>query len=628
MHSPDLTQENIAKLAALFPNCVTEARGKDGKLKKAVDFDQLRQELSNHIVEGPQERYRLDWPGKREALLAANAPIAKTLRPCREESVDFDTTKNLFIEGDNLEALKLLQETYLGKVKMIYIDPPYNTRNNLIYMDDFAESNSEYLARSNQSDASGNKLISNTEANGRFHSDWLSMIYSRLKIAKSFLTNDGILFVSIDDNEGANLKRLCDEIFGEGNYKGTIVRATGQTTGQDSGGLGSSFDYVLIYSKDPDTELSGLPLAENDLERYEEEDERGKYALWQLRKTGSNDRREDRPNMFFPVIDPVGNNVYPIGPTGYESCWRFDSKGYAKLVSENFIVWKKRVKNGKEVWWPYVKTYLEGRTKRPSPLWDDLDGSKKASIDLRALMEGNVFDNPKPVSVIRRLIQILPATNKNDYLVMDFFAGSGTTAQAVMESNQADGGSRRFIIVQLPATCDSDTNAFRLGFKTISEITRKRMTRAGVKLKADSPLINRNLDVGFRAFKIDSSNMEPVYYSADSVKQESLLAHIDNIRPGRTSEDLLFQVLLDWGVDLALPIQRETLGGKEVFFVDETALAACFEGGIDEALVKLLAQRKPLRVVFRDSGFADDAAKINAGQIFKTLSPDTDVKVI
>jgi adenine-specific DNA-methyltransferase len=333
-----------------------------------IDFDQLRQELSDRIVEGPRERYHLDWSGKREVLLAANAPIAKTLRPCREESENFESTKNLFIEGDNLDALKLLQETYLGKVKLIYIDPPYNTGNDFVYADDFREHAGDYLHRSNQKDAEGNRLVANTEANGRFHSDWLSMIYPRLKLARNLLSEDGVIFISIDDHEAANLKRICDEVFGAANYKGTIVRTTGQTTGQNSGGLGSSFDYVLVYFRDQDNELSGLPLDESDLERYQDEDERGKYALWQLRKTGSGDRREDRPTMFFSVRDPDGNDVYPIGPGGYESRWRFDPRGYARLVAEGYIFWKKRTKANGEEWWPYVKTYLEGQTKRPSPL--------------------------------------------------------------------------------------------------------------------------------------------------------------------------------------------------------------------------------------------------------------------
>jgi adenine-specific DNA-methyltransferase len=633
-HTPDFTAENIQKLAALFPNCVVEAKDAQGSLTKAIDFDQLRQELSTSVVEGPRERYHLDWPGKREALLAANAPIAKTLRPFREESVNFDTTKNLFIEGDNLDALKLLQEAYLNRVKLIYIDPPYNTGNDFVYDDIFAEHADEYMQRSTQKDEVGNRLVANTEANGRFHSDWLSMIYSRLKLARNLLSPDGAIFISIDDHEGANLKRVCDEIFGADNYKGTIVRTTGQTTGQDSGGLGSSFDYVLVYFRDQDCELSGLPLNESDLERYQDSDERGKYALWQLRKTGSGDRREDRPTMFFAVKDPDGNDVYPIGPGGYESRWRFDPKGYARLVAEGFVFWKKRPKGNSEEWWPYVKTYLEGQTKRPSPLWDDLPGSKKASIDLRALLGDNVFSNPKPVELIERILQILPGSG-NDYFVLDFFAGSGTTAHSVMALNAKDNGTRRFILVQLPERLDPENKDQKLAAEfcsqlgkpqIISELTKERLRRAGIKLREDNATSAPNLDVGFRVFKIDASNMKAVYYAPDAVKQSDLVAHADNIKEDRMPEDLLFQVLVDWGVDLALPIAKETIAGKVVFFVDGNALAACFDASISEELVKDLAKRKPLRAVFRDSSYGSDSVKINVEQIFKLLSPTTEIK--
>lgn len=658
MHSPDLTQANIAKIRELFPNCVTEAKDESGKLTLKVDFDLLKQELSNSIVEGPQERYHLNWPGKREALLTANAPIAKTLRPAREESVDFDTTKNLFIEGDNLEALKLLQETYLGKVKMIYIDPPYNTGNDFIYEDDFSESTKEFLKKSNQKDEQGNRLVANTESNGRFHSDWLSMIYPRLKLARNLLRDDGVIFISIDNSEHENLIKICHEIFGEENFLGVVCRATGQTTGQDSGGLGSSFDFLLSYSKNPEIDLSGLPLTPKDITRFENEDERGKFAFDQMRKTGSNDRRQDRPNMYYPVKDPDGNDVYPIGPSGYESRWRFERKTYDRLLEEDYILWKKTKKNGTETWWPYVKYYLEGRTKRPSPLWNDLDGNKKAARDLRTIFNGKkFFDFPKPVQMIERCLQIVPNSSKED-LIMDFFAGSGTTAHAVMQLNAEDGGSRQFIMVQLPEACDEKSEAFKAGYKTIAEISKERIRRAGKKIKEElanqqaekkqSSLLDDNksainpdaLDIGFRVLKIDSSNMADVYYQPDALAQKDLLTQTNNIKADRSAEDLLFQVLLDWGVDLSLPIRREKIESKEVFFVDageennadssmnSPALAACFETGVNETLVKALAKFSPLRVVFRDSGFDSDDVKINVEQIFKQLSPHTDVKTL
>nr|HAT8715318.1 site-specific DNA-methyltransferase [Legionella jordanis] len=632
MHSKDITEDNIEKIAALFPNCITEATDEQGRLRKKIDFDLLRQELSREIVEGPQERYQLNWPGKRQALLTANAPIAKTLRPCREESVDFDTTQNLFIEGDNLDALKLMQETYLGKIKMIYIDPPYNTGKDFIYKDNFSESTQKYFSDTKQLDEEGNRLIVNVESDGRFHSNWLSMIYSRIKLARNLLTSDGVIFISIDNSEHDNLTKICNEVFGEANFLGVICRATGQTTGQDSGGLGSSFDFLLAYAKDSKFDLSGLPLTPKDLKRFENEDERGKFAYDQMRKTGSNDRREDRPNMFYPVKDPDGNNVYPLAPAGYESRWRFEKKTYERLVKEGYILWKKTKRNDDEIWWPYVKYYLEGRTKRPSPLWNDLEGNKKAARDLRSLFEGKkYFDFPKPIPMIKRLIQISPNASSED-IILDFFAGSSTTAHAVMQLNAEDGGSRKFIMVQLPEPCDEILEAYKAGYKTIAEISKERIRRAGIKIKeenANKEYIEK-LDIGFRVLKIDSSNMADVYYTSNTIYQDLLTSHTDNVKPDRTPEDLLFQVLLDWGVDLTLPITKKIIHEHEVFLIDEDALVACFDnnGKITEEFVKELTQYSPLRVVFRDAGFASDSVKINVAQIFKQLSPHTEVKTI
>ena len=374
MHSPDMTQEHIARIRELFPNCVTEARGKDGSLRLSVDFDLLRQELSGSIVEGPQERYHLDWPGKREAMLAANAPIAKALRPCREESVDFDTTKNLFIEGDNLDALKLLQETYLGKVKMIYIDPPYNTGNDFIYNDDFAETSEAYLSRSNQKDEAGNRLVANPDSNGRFHSDWLSMMYPRLKIARNLLADDGIICINIDDRELSNISYICSEIFGKNNCIGCISRATGTTTGQDANKIGSSVDYILLFSKLNNFSLNGINLNPSDMLRFNFEDARGRYSILQLRKTGNADRRGDRPSMFYPIYSPDGEEILPIGPSGYESRWRFGKEKYDDYCKQDMIIWKKN-KNG--VATPYVKYYLEGRKNRYQIYGMILMGTKK-----------------------------------------------------------------------------------------------------------------------------------------------------------------------------------------------------------------------------------------------------------
>jgi adenine-specific DNA-methyltransferase len=627
LHTTDLTADNVEKIAGLFPQCVTEARGQNGQITRAVDFEQLRSEISSVVVEETAERYRLDWPGKLKSIVAANTPIAKTLRPCRAGSVDFDTTKNIFIEGDNLDALKLLQEAYLNRVKIIYMDPPYNTGNDFIYRDDFSVRANDYFLRTNQIDESGNRMVANTEANGRFHSDWLTMMYPRLKLARNLLSEDGVVFISIDDGEIANLRKLCDEIFGEDNFLGNIARATGQTTGQDGGGLGSSFDFILAYAKNAEFDLSGLPLTEKDLLRFDNTDERGNFAYDQMRKTGSNDRRSDRPNMYYPILDPDGNKVYPIAPAGYEGRWRFERKTYDRLVKEQLILWKKSKRDDGEIWWPYVKYYLEGRTKRPSPLWDDLEGNKKAARDLRAIFEGaKLFDFPKPVQMLERCIQIAPNASSGD-IVLDLFAGSGSSAHATLDLNCRDSGvQRRFIMVQFPEVCAAQSEAASAGYSTIADICKERIRRVGAKLRADMALVSPDLDIGFRVLKIDTSNMEDVYYAPDEVKKDDLLAQLDNIRKDRTPEDLLFQVLVDWGLDLSLPIATETIVGKTVFFVDENALAACFDQDIDENLVKELAKRKPLRAVFRDNSYADDSVKINVEQVFKLLSPSTEIK--
>lgn len=618
MHSPNLMQDNIARIRELFPNCVTEAKGEDGEVKLAVDFDQLRQELAESIVEGPQERYHLNWPGKREALLAANAPIAKTLRPCREDSVDFDTTKNLFIEGDNLDALKLLQETYLGKVKMIYIDPPYNTGNDFIYDDDFAVDTGKFLLQSNQVDDLGNRLVANTTSNGRFHSDWLSMMYSRLRLARNLLADNGLIFISIDENELSNLKEVCDEIFGAENCRGVVSRPTGTPSGQGYNILVNEIDYILAYAKSAESAILGLPFSSEDEKIYDQEDGGGKYLTRTLRKTGGEDRREDRPTMHYGITAPDGTVIFPVGPTGYESRWRCGEDSYWDLVKQNRIEWKQN----SEGWKPYQKFYLEGRLKQPSNLWEGIEGNKKASLTIKGLFGEKVFDTPKPVELIERCLKI--STGKSD-LILDFFAGSSTTAHAVMKLNAEDGGNRHFIMVQVPEPCNENSEAFKAGYKTIAEISKERIRLAGKKINEG----NRQ-DVGFRVVKIDASNMADVYYTPDSLDKAKFDMFVDNIKPDRTPEDLLFQVMLDWGVDLALPITKQSIQGKDVFFVDDNVLAACFDasGSIDEAFVKELAKHQPLRVVFRDAGYKDSAVKINVEQIFKLLSPATEVKCI
>ena len=621
LHSPDFTQENIAKLAELFPNCVTEIREADGTLKKAIDFDQLRQELSTFVVEGSQERYQLNWPGKREALLTANAPIAKTLRPCRKESVNFDSTQNLFIEGDNLDALKLLQETYLNKVKMIYIDPPYNTGNDFIYEDDFAEDTENYKLRSNQKDEAGNRLVANNESNGRFHSDWLSMMYSRLKLARNLLKDDGEIFISIDDGEVSNLRRLCDEIFGEENFAAQIIWKKRSTPPNDKV-IAAQHDYILVYTK---SSINGLNLrkrSEVQVARYKNPDNhpKGPWTAGDLMANVKGGRYVS--SLYFPIINPrTGQEHYPSS----NGNWRFNDARIKELIANDEIYFGENDEGR-----PKLKRFLsqvkEGITW--TTLWDFAPLNTAASGEMAQIF-GNLttFENPKPVDLIR---YILDLGGSNNAIILDFFSGSATTAHAVMALNAEDGGKRKFIMVQIPEPCDEKSEAYKAGFKSIAEIGKERIRRAGKKIKAENASKEgiAQLDTGFRVLKIDSSNMKDVYYTPDNVNQEDLFSLVDNIRADRTAEDLLFQVLLDWGVDLTLPITQETIAGKSVLLVDDNALAACFDADINEAFVKELAARHPLRAVFRDAGFVSDNVKINIEQIFKLISPTTEIKVI
>lgn len=619
METTNLTEKNIDKILELFPNVATETVDEDGNLKRAIDFEKLKQELSENVVDG-EERYDFTWVGKKEAMLEANRPIRKTLRPDRESSVNWDTTENIYIEGDNLDALKLLQESYLGKVKMIYIDPPYNTGKDFVYRDNFTQDKESYNEELGITDDDGNRLFQNTESNGRFHSDWCSMIYSRLKLARNLLTDDGVIFISIDDNEQANLKCLCDEIFGEDNYIGYIARATGTTTGQDANKIGSSLDYLLCYRKTEDFSLQGIPLTDDDLSRFTETDERGAYSCLQLRKTGNADRREDRPLMYYPVIDPDGNHVYPIGPTGYESRWRVGKETFKTLLKNNMIIWKNN-KDG--ILTPYVKYYAEGRTKQVSNLWNDIDGNKKGSLELKELLSVKVFDNPKPTALLKKILQI---SNIQDEIILDFFSGSATTAHACMQLNAEDGGNRKFIMVQLPEKTDEKSEAYKAGYKNICEIGEERIRRAGKKIQEENP--DKNIDIGFRVFKVDSTNMNDVYYTPRETDQKQLNYLENNIKSDRTDEDLLYGCLLDWGVELSLPHKVEIIDGKRVHIVDNDALIACFEENIPETVIRKIANMKPLRVVFRDGSFSNDDNKINITEIFKLITPDTTVKVI
>ena len=665
MHSPNLTQDNIARIRDLFPSCVTEAKGEDGGVKLAVDFDQLRQELADSIVEGPQERYHLNWPGKREALLTANAPIAKTLRPVRtkknskgeqtEESVNFDTTKNLFIEGDNLDALKLLQETYLGKIKMVYIDPPYNTGNDFVYADDFADEVSEFFLRSNQVDSKGNRLTANPETSGRFHSDWLSMMYSRLKLSRNLLRDDGLIVIHIDENEYPNLEKLLAEIYGEKNNLGTIVWDKRNPKG-DATGVAQQHELICIYCKDREffkeacdfqrpKENAGKMLAKAKQILGKEggvtEKARKEYKDWvnQQDLTGGEkaynqiddngdvfrpvsmawpNKKKAPEDYFIPLIHPVTGKECPVPERG----WRNPPATMQELLKAGLIIFGSDEKTQ-----PTRKYRLKDNLFENIPSLLYYGGSDDA-----LLADLNIpFDTPKPVQVAKRLIQSIC---KNDDILIDFFAGSCTAAHALMLLNAEDGANRRFIMVQLPEECDEKSEARKLGYSVVSEIGKNRIRRAAKKIREEFsetlPTRNTDLDLGFRVLKVDTSNMADVYYAPDALDKANLDLFVDNIKPDRTAEDLLFQVMMDWGVDLALPIARKSIQGKDVFFVDDNALAACFDahGGVDEAFVKELAKSQPLRVVFRDAGFKDSAIKINVEQIFKLLSPATEVKCI
>jgi adenine-specific DNA-methyltransferase len=620
LHTPDIAAQNVERLAQLFPNCVTEAQDDHGRVTQAIDFDQLRQELSGSIVEGPRERYHLDWPGKREAILTANAPIAKTLRPCHEESVDFDTTKNLFIEGDNLDALKLLQETYLGKVKLIYIDPPYNTGNDFIYEDDFAEDSAGYLRRSNQEDEAGARLIANPEANGRFHSDWLSMLYARLKLARNLLSEDGAIFISIDDGELDNLRKACSEVFGEQNFIVQIIWKKRSTPPNDKI-IGANHDYIVCFAKNlASVQLQLRERSADQVARYQNPDNhpKGPWAPGDLQANVKGGRFVK--SLFFPIKNPTTGEEHHPGTNGN---WRFSADTIARLIANNEISFGEDGR-GK----PKLKRFLEDVKKGvtyPS-LWDFVPLNTSGSAEMTEIFgDATIFENPKPTGLVRELIKL--GTYRGG-IVLDFFAGSGTTAQAVMEANAADGGTRRFVLVQLPESSPSGSAAEQAGFRTIAELTKERIRRAGGAIKQDKALINVSLDIGFRVLKIDTSNMRDVYYAPDAIVQGDLLAHVDNIRSDRKPEDLLFQLLVDWGLDLALPISQVTIQGKTVFFVDGNALAACFESGVTDELVKEIAKRKPLRAAFRDASYGSDSVKINVDQIFHLLSSETEVRSI
>ena len=610
MHSPDLTATNIDKIAEMLPNVVTESTDENGEMKRVVDFDQLRQELSDHIVEGPQERYQLDWPGKRAAVFAANAPIAKTLRPVRDESVDFDATKNIFIEGDNLDALKILQESYLGKVKLIYIDPPYNTGKDFIYADDFAENAEEFLARSGQTDLDGTRLVANPDSNGRFHSDWLSMMLPRLKVARNLLANDGAIFISIDDNEHSNLVRIGEEIFGEANFVCSFVWKSKSGGANDSGSVAVDHEYVVCFARNAKASPLGLDPEGEATTSYLYEDERGRYSLERLDKQNL----QYSSSLDYKITGPDGT-LYQLShkdPNRPNAVWRW-SRERVEREMEHLVF-----KDGNV----YTKNYEKAGTKPRSLLVDQRFGrTRSGSTELRELLAGDYFDNPKPTRLIESLVAI--ATH-NDSIVLDFFAGSGTTPHAVMKVNARYGGTRSWIAIQLPETTRPESAAREAGYESIASLARDRLRRSAAQIAVSSP----SIDLGFRSFNVDSTNLADVLRAPDEAEQTQLDLSVASVKPDRSGEDLLFQVLLDWGLELSLPICIEQTDGHEVFVVDDGALIACFDKQVDLEVVRQVAKREPLRAVFLDAGFATDDARINAEQIFREVSPSTDVKTI
>lgn len=637
--TPDLTAGNIEKIAALFPNCITEMRGEDGQVKHGINFEMLRQMLSPDVVDG-DECYEFTWVGKKAAIVEANKPIRKTLRPCVEESKNWDTTENLYIEGDNLEVLKLLQETYLGKVKMIYIDPPYNTGNDFIYADDFMRSQEEENEQMGMFDEDENRLFKNTDTNGRFHSDWCSMMYSRLILARNLLKADGIIYLSIDDNEIDDLLKIGNDVFGKDNFLACFPRIT-KKAGKTTETIAKNHDYILAFSKSAVPTLF-LPLHTDEGFRFSDEYEaqRGKYKLNQ---TLDYDSLQYSASLDYPII-VEGETFYP--GQSYEKylerqagkharadwAWRWSKDLFDFGYKNGFIVIRKYDGYSRI----YTKTYqnckivkkVSGfeieyiqRTKAISTLEFieneySNDNSKK---NLVSLLESSVFDYSKPVALLKALAQY--SSSAND-IVLDFFSGSATTAHAVMQLNAEDGGHRKFIMVQLPEPCDEKSEAYKAGYKNICEIGKERIRRAGEKIKADNPLTTQDLDVGFRVLKLDDSNMKDVYYAAGDYTQDTLAGMVSNIKEDRTDLDLLFGCLLDWGLPLSLPYTSEQIDGCTVHIYNDGDLMACFDNNIPESVVKEIAKRKPLRAVFRDAGFADSPAKINVFEIFKLYMPE------
>ena len=630
LKSIDFVNQNIEKLSELFPNCVTE--GSNGK---QIDFDLLKQELSHSVIEGTKERYRLEWPGKKEAIVTANIPTTKTLRPIREDSVDFDNTENVYIEGDNLEVLKLLQESYLGKIKMIYIDPPYNTGNDFVYKDNFAKDTNDELLASGQRDDNNQRLVVNSETSGRYHSDWLSMMYPRLKLARNLLTDDGLIFISIDDNEIHNARKLTDEVFGESNFIDAVIWKKRYGGGAKEKFMISLHEYILVYAKN----ISGLqnfeiPLTPESIERYyklkdSNFDLRGPYRTHPLEATKS---MGERKNLMYGIKAPDGSIVLPKR----QWLWGEERANEALMNGELEFI-----KSKEGTWSIHTKQYLkepngEIRTGKPFSIIDDVFSQHGTNEIIELFGNAQIFSFPKPTSLLKYLINV--GLSDKVGIILDFFSGSSSTADAIMQINKSDNGNRKYILVQVPELTPEDSEARKENFENICEIGKERIRRAAKKIKEESskktekqgmfPDLNDTQDYGFRVYRLDESNMQEVYYKPQDYNQSNLELFADNIKPDRTSEDLLAQIILDWGLPLNLKIEAKEIAGKQVYKVASNSLYACFSNDIDEEFAKEVAKEKPLRIVFKDAGFKDDTAKTNVKQLLKQISPETEMKVI
>lgn len=609
MQSKDILSENLKFIESRFPNVITESKDENGNLTRKIDFELLMQELSDDIVEGNKERYQLTWPGKKEAILNANTPINKTLRPVIDDSVDFENTENLYIEGDNLEVLKILQESYLGKIKCIFIDPPYNRGTDLVYRDDFKQNTNEYLEESGQIDEYGNLLFENTKSNGRFHSDWLSMMYSRLKLSRNLLNDTGVIFIAIDDNEMSNLKKVCNEVFGEDNYISTFLwKKKSTSTNTENTKVSPLADYILVYSKSDKVDLKQrVRLAET--RKYPYKDDLGNFRTTIIEKKDSGQYKRDTMKFEILGVKPREGKRWQIG---IDKARELEKKGRF-LIDENGVIKLK------------IYDFEDKNTTSAHPnILEDFGSTDSASkyVNKELFNKDELFSNPKPVELLKFLFEI--SMNSGD-IAMDFFSGSASSADAIMHLNKDDEGTRKYIMVQVPEKTKEKSEAYKEGYKTICEIGKERIIRAGQKIKQET---NADIDYGFRVYKVDSTNMKDTYYNVEEISQTNLFETESNIKEDRTPEDLLTQVILDLGLELSLKIEEKNINGKKVFYVDEDSLVACFDEGVDKNLATVIAKNMPMKVVFRDSCFINDSEKENIKEIFKKYSPDTDIKVL